>query len=284
MTDIATGNQQALTDLRGKIDAIDGEVHELLIDRAAVIDSLVRIKGTSVAANAFRPGREAAMMHRLVADHRGALPITTVEHIWREIITTFTRLQARFDVVIDASLEPEWMRDLARFHFGFSVNVDSMPDAHAVVARVAENGDLGIVGLDTPQSARAWWRRLIGRPAPKIMAHLPFILVPDRPADVRAVVIAPPLGEPTEPDLKMFAVSSSSPVTTAPGIAVLASQQNGDEWDTLVAVNADLDEAGFAARAAAGVTDVIEVGGLFRGIAVDTPPSLLYAGLGEADR
>ena len=51
----------------------------------------------------------------------GALPLATVEHIWREIITTFTRMQAPFDVAIDTSVAPDRMRDLARFYFGFSV-------------------------------------------------------------------------------------------------------------------------------------------------------------------
>ena len=63
MSEPAT-DTQALTALRQKIDAIDDDVHRLLIERGAVVDSLVRIKGTSKAGNAFRPGREASMMRR----------------------------------------------------------------------------------------------------------------------------------------------------------------------------------------------------------------------------
>ena len=37
-------------------------------------------------------------MRRLVMRHEGNLPLVTVEHIWREIITTFTAMQAPFGV------------------------------------------------------------------------------------------------------------------------------------------------------------------------------------------
>ena len=123
MSDTGESDARTLAELRDKIDAIDAEMHRLLIARGEVIDSLIRTKGTSRPGNAFRPGREADMMRRLVARHEGALPLATVEHIWREIITTFTRMQAPFDVAMDVSVEPERMRDLARFYFGFSVEL-----------------------------------------------------------------------------------------------------------------------------------------------------------------
>ena len=110
-----------LAEIRATIDRLDAEVHQRLIERGAAIASLIRVKGTSRPGAAFRPGREADMMRRLVARHAGALPLPTVEHIWREIITTFTRLQAPFDVAYDAGVNDDAMRDVARFLFGFSV-------------------------------------------------------------------------------------------------------------------------------------------------------------------
>src|SRR6202030_3203885 len=121
MSATGEGDEPALSELRARIDAIDAEMHRLLMQRGAVIDSLIRIKGTSRPGAAFRPGREADMMRRLVERHDGELPLAMVEHILREIITTFTRMQAPFDVAIDVSVAPDRMRDLARFYFGFSV-------------------------------------------------------------------------------------------------------------------------------------------------------------------
>ncbi len=69
--------------IRSRIDRIDEAMHRLLIDRSEVIAELIEIKGTAEPGAAFRPGREADMMRRLVQRHEGTLPLTTVEHIWR---------------------------------------------------------------------------------------------------------------------------------------------------------------------------------------------------------
>ncbi|HUG62466.1 MAG TPA: chorismate mutase, partial [Methylomirabilota bacterium] len=113
-------SQQGLSVLRSRIDAIDAEIHRLLIDRSEIIDQLIAVKRTDEPGAAFRPAREASMMHALVDRHRGHLPIVTVEHLWREIISTFTWLQAPFTVHV-ATGDAAETRDVARFYFGFTV-------------------------------------------------------------------------------------------------------------------------------------------------------------------
>ena len=118
--------------IRVRIDAIDEAVHRLLIERSGVIAELIHIKGLSKPGAAFRPDREADMMRRLVMRHEGNLPLVTVEHIWREIITTFTAMQAPFGVAAGPAEDPLAMRDLVRFYFGFSIpvtNCESSEDA-----------------------------------------------------------------------------------------------------------------------------------------------------------
>ena len=90
---------RTLAELRAEIDRIDAAMHALLIERSSVIDALIKVKGTGLPGAAFRPAREADMMRRLVKRHRGALPLTTAEHIWRVIIATFTHMQAAYGVV-----------------------------------------------------------------------------------------------------------------------------------------------------------------------------------------
>jgi chorismate mutase-like protein len=272
-----TGENDArtLADLRAKIDAIDAEMHRLLVERGTVIDALIRTKGTSQSGAAFRPGREADMMRRLVARHEGALPLTAVEHIWREIITTFTRMQAPFDVAVDVSVEPERMRDLARFYFGFSVKLVDLPDAAAVVARVAEAGDLGLVAR-SQTSAGAWWRGLQRPQGPKIMALLPHIGVEGRPADLPAFVIAPKLADPTPPDIRILAISAKGAVNPPAGSDILASANEDGRSELLLAVPASSDAARIAAETGSRVESIVEVGGAARGIAVDGATSLLY--------
>src|SRR5215203_5632810 len=132
--------------LRKEIDAIDAQVHSLLMARGDIIDRLIQVKQTQEVGSAFRPAREADMMRRLVERHRGILPLDTVESIWRVIISTFTYVQAPFSVHADLSAGDAAMRDSARFHFGFTVPFVPHIGANGVVAAVAKSkGDLGLV-------------------------------------------------------------------------------------------------------------------------------------------
>ncbi len=272
MSDTGEGDAQALAKLRDRIDAVDAEMHRLLIERGTVIDALIKTKGTGRPGAAFRPGREADMMRRLVARHKGALPLATVEHIWREIITTFTHMQAPFDVTIDASVEPDRMRDLARFVFGFSAELRPVGSAEAVVAAVAKTSCLGLVAR---AAKGVWWRGMLGASAPRIMALLPFIGAKERPADLPAFVVSPPLADPTPADIAVFAVTADGALPRVEGIETLAA--SGNEY--LLAAPSSADAASLSRRledAVATVQAIAPVGGFARGIAVDGPSTLLY--------
>jgi len=273
MSETGEGDQQALARLRERIDAVDAEMHRLLNERASVIDELIRTKQTDRPSGAFRPGREADMMRRIVARHRGSLPIFTVEHIWREIITTFTHLQAPFDVTIDTSIEAERMRDVARFMFGFSVALKSVASADAVVAAVAAGRNLGIV----PRAAWGpWWRGLVGDQSPKLMALLPFIAARGRPADLPAFVISPPLADGVPFDLVAYALDldGAADLPAELGLALASSGR-----DVLFAAPRVLSAAELSAglqSAGVRVRSAVAVGGFARGIALGTPASFLY--------
>ncbi|HYZ32124.1 MAG TPA: chorismate mutase, partial [Crenalkalicoccus sp.] len=62
----------ALAALRAEIDTLDDALHDLLMRRAGVVARLAasRAKGD---APALRPGREAAVLRRLLARHAGPL-------------------------------------------------------------------------------------------------------------------------------------------------------------------------------------------------------------------
>src|ERR1700738_2992881 len=136
----------SLASLRQEIDRIDEAMHKLLMERGEIIDRLIAAKQTQESGSAFRPAREAEMMRRLVARHRGILPLDTAESIWRVIIATFTYVQAPFSVHADLSAGAAMMRDSARFHFGFTVPFVAHTGAAAVVAAVSDStGDLGLV-------------------------------------------------------------------------------------------------------------------------------------------
>jgi chorismate mutase len=180
-----------LADLRVEIDRIDAAMHELLLERGEIIDTLIAVKKTQEVGSAFRPAREAEMMRRLVQRHRGNLPLETAESIWRVIIATFTYVQAPFSVHADLSAGDALMRDSARFHFGFTVPFVPHAGAASVVAAVSESkGDLGLVPAFATAGAGPWWAALEFDAAPKIIARMPFVERPNHPAALPVFVIS----------------------------------------------------------------------------------------------
>src|SRR5437660_1011072 len=184
-------NPPTLADLRREIDRIDEAMHRLLMERGDIIDTLIATKKTAESGSAFRPAREADMMRRLVARHRGILPLDTAESIWRVIIATFTYVQAPFSVHADLSAGDAAMRDSARFHFGFTVPFVPHMGAASVVAAVSDSkGDLGLVPAFAMAGAGAWWNALEFDTAPKIIARLPFVDRADHPAATPVFVVS----------------------------------------------------------------------------------------------
>lgn len=100
-----------LAALRQNIDRIDEAIHRLLMERGQIIENLIATKARQGGGSAFRPGREAEMMRRLVQRHAGLLPLDTVESIWRIIIGTFTFVQANYAIHVDVSAGDAAMRD-----------------------------------------------------------------------------------------------------------------------------------------------------------------------------
>ncbi len=197
----------ALDDLRKEIDRIDESMHQLLMQRGEIINTLIQVKKTSKSGSAFRPGREASMMRALAERHHGLLPLDTVESIWRVIIATFTYVQAPYEIHADISGGDAPMRDSARFHFGFTVPLNTHASAASVIEAVAASrGDLGVFRLDQGVSAGTWWRQLIPADAPKIIARLPMIERPDHPAGIPVFVISKPLADAAVRDIVLYAV------------------------------------------------------------------------------
>ena len=197
--------EASLDALRDEIDRIDRDLHARLIERGEIIDRLIAVKARQPGASAFRPGREADMMRRLVTRHRGILPLATVESIWRIIISTFTYVQAPYTVHADIGRDDARMRDSARFHFGFTVPLATHDGADAVIVAVAAAaGDLGLVRADGAKAP--WWHTLTAPDAPKIIARLPFVERDDHAAGLPVFVVAKPLRDAAPQDVLLYAI------------------------------------------------------------------------------
>jgi chorismate mutase / prephenate dehydratase len=253
-----------LAGLRREIDGIDEELHRLLVARSAIIDELIQVKGTVVSGAAFRPAREADMMRRLVERHRGILPIGTVEHIWREIVSTFTFLQAHYEVYMDGGRDPVAIRDLARFYFGFTVPAHLVAGPDEVIDAVARSvSDLGIIRTAQPSWVGPWWHRLGGEGRPLVIARLPYILFPGRVADLPSLVVSNPISEAVEPEIAIHAVigvgdRDPSEAIEAAGFELLARHDDQPRIEFLVAAPREAGHEAIRAAFAAGGIEVRE--------------------------
>lgn len=184
-----------LTALRARLDEIDNQIHDLLMDRALVVENVAR----SGKAAAFRPGREAAILRRLLARHTGKLPPQTLVRMWREMLAGTTAMQTPITVaVFDPGAPPGGagtLAALAREHFGFLTPAIAQRSAEAALTEVRA-GKATVAVLPFPAAAAAWWPALTASGARLyINARLPFWAArPDHipAADALVIGTAPP--------------------------------------------------------------------------------------------
>lgn len=261
----AENNTETLDDLRKRIDAIDSDMHELLIERSSIIDALIAVKQAKKTGVAFRPGREADMMRRIAERHHGTLPLVTVEHLWREIISTFTYLQAPYRVHVAVDGRPEALRDVARFYFGFTVPLSQHEAPKEAIAAVqGSRSDLAIVPLG--EAGSHWWDALDCVAAPRIIARLPFLVTDNRSAAAPAVIVSNPLDDPVEPEVSCYSAKADpARLSRVQGLELLAHHGGGDAADVLFAVAAE--RARDRVSAIDGIDELREVGGFAGAIA-----------------
>jgi chorismate mutase-like protein len=181
--------ESSLSDLRRRIDEIDTTIHDLLMQRAEVTQ---RIGAAKDADSVFmRPGREAAVLRRLIARHRGALPRALIVRIWREIFAAVTALQGPFAVAVYAPEGSFGYRNLARDHFGWRTPITAYRSAAQVLEEVGEGrATAGVLPVPVEDGTSPWWRNLArdGEAVPRIVARLPFAQVESSSAEVPAAL------------------------------------------------------------------------------------------------
>lgn len=244
-------SQPSLSDLRAEIDRIDDAMHDLLMERGRIIERLIEVKKTTETGSAFRPAREADVVRRLVGRHGGRLPADLVVQIWRQIISTFTYIQAPHSIHVLIGPEQENARELARFHFGFGVPlVRHSSPASVMDAILRDRGDLGLIGLGPAREA--WWERLGRDGQPVAMAAAPAVTPAGSPRPPQALVIGHPSIDTAGLDTQLVAVVLVG-TPARQGDAVLASSDEGGRHHLLAWGPRTADPAAIAAGVAGGV-------------------------------
>lgn len=201
--------------LRDEIDAIDRNLHELIMRRTEVVESVRAAKQNSTVM--IRPSREAEILYRLISEHRGGFPKRELARIWRELIVATLSFEGPFSVAVFEPEEEPGYWDLARDQYGAFTRLTRHGSARATVEAVRENqATLGILPFPHRDREEPWWRFLVSEApeTPKIIARLPFIPGGNvRNRDLEALVVCPPVEqEETGRDRTFLAVETEEDI------------------------------------------------------------------------
>jgi len=199
-----------IDDLRREIDRIDDQIHDLLMARTEIVERIGAAKEAG-RYGLLRPAREALIMRRLLARHRGAMPTAIMIRVYRELISGLTRLQGPFQVTVYAPDERRlgfW--DLARDYFGSSTPMTAVNSPQAALRAVADGtATVGVVPFPADDDADPWWRFLtpVDARSPHIAARLPFFSRGNSRGDDRdALAIAVGFQDPTGDDRSLIRI------------------------------------------------------------------------------
>lgn len=200
-----------LVSLRAELDRLDDALHDMVLRRAEVV---ARVGALGVKGRVpLRPGREAAIVRRLLARHGGGFPAGSLVRLWRELICGMTSLQRPLRIAIcdtaRAGQDPGYLA-AAREHFGALTPMHVYPSPaqaiHEISAGLAVAAVLPLPREDeTPREA--WWTALLHRDDPRIhvVARLPFWAArPEGSPQVQAFVASAAAPDPSGADRSLI--------------------------------------------------------------------------------
>ena len=259
-----------LDELRGRIDAIDDELHDLLMRRAALIESVARDGGKTGVK--IRPGREASMLRRLITRHRGAMPPQTIVRLWRELFSGALVIEGGQTVAVCDGDDGADRVALAREHFGPLAPLRRHHNPAQTLADLAREG-AQVAVLPPPSDGDdggGWWTSLAtqGPHRFSVIARLPFWTRRPEGAPVgEAYLVAAMRPDPSGDDRGLILLSLSAEISRARMIGMLSAAgfAPGSIWIRRGAADA-------------GVRALVEV----EGLVADDDPRLAALAAAEA--
>lgn len=214
-----------LNSVRAQLDAIDDALHDLLMRRAEVVAGLAASRAKA-GGGTLRPGREAAILRRLLSRHQGPLPRAALVRFWREMLMASVRQQGPFQLAVHTrdAATPR----LATEHFGLLTTTRGFATPAGALAAVT-GGECNAAVLPFPQDSDTpdaeWWPAL-DAPQLSVIARLPVYA--DRRSDTDALLVAPGAPDASGDDRTLLLVEAlpdtprDAPVRALAGLGITA--------------------------------------------------------------
>lgn len=197
-----------LEDLRREIDRLDRSILEALSARFGLTS---RVAATKHDGHIFRPGREADLLRRLLAENGSDLDPRLIESLWRQIIAFSLAGQKLLTI---AHAGGDAVTATARYRFGEVARYLSLDSTAAVFDAVAAGeADLGVL----PHWDEAtWWRDLAARrEAGSTLAIAAVTPLVAESSLASSAIIAPHLPDPSAADMTLCCENGA--ITVIPG-------------------------------------------------------------------
>jgi chorismate mutase-like protein len=133
-----------LGQLREAIDALDGQIVDLLNERARLAQEIGRIKERS-GHPVYVPGRAEQLMRRLAVRNKGPLTEQAIRAIYREIMSASLALEKNTIIAVEGAIAG-LTHLAAKEHFGSSVRYTFHQDSDSLVeAVISKATDCGVI-------------------------------------------------------------------------------------------------------------------------------------------
>jgi chorismate mutase / prephenate dehydratase len=168
-------SQSDLEELRRRIDGIDNNLLELLVDRLKIVEQVATLKADGSAI--YVPAREAAIIRRLVERVGDELPVGMIVRLWRELLGATVRQEGPFAVGTYVSPNGSGLWDIARDHYGSHTPMMMYQSTSQVIRAVTDRHvSVGVLPVPQDDDIDPWWVHLLSpdTDVPRVIARLPF--------------------------------------------------------------------------------------------------------------